>query len=82
MSLSISNSYSPSALPAASASSNVAARPITQNTANNAADTVKISLPQQVYQLNRQGRSASQIAFQLNLTVETINSYLGTTNAK
>lgn len=41
------------------------------------ADTVKLTLAQQVYDLYIQGQSVPQIATSLNLTVELVNNYLG-----
>lgn len=42
-------------------------------------DTVKLSESQQVHQLFNQGLRVSQIAFNLRLTVQAVNGYLGIT---
>lgn len=75
MSISISSSVTPAAS-ASSASSASVPQEIQQNT-NRSSDTVKLSASQQVHQLYEQGQKVSQIAFNLNLTVDTVNSYLG-----
>ncbi len=78
MTISISSS-----LPAESAaadSPSAAPAPKAQPIANNTADVVKLSASQQIHQLYSQGQRISQIAFSLNLPIETVNSYLGITN--
>ncbi len=81
MSISISNAVSIPPSESANSSSNPAT-PKTQQarpTANQPADTVRLSESQQVHQLFLQGQRVSQIAFSLRLTVETVNGYLGIT---
>ena len=77
MTISISSS-----LPAASAADlpNAATALKAQPIANDTADVVKLSDSQQIHQLYEQGQRISQIAFSLNLPIETVNSYLGITN--
>jgi DNA-binding NarL/FixJ family response regulator len=81
MSISISNSFSPTPFAAANSYSNSAAAQRTQQTTNDSADTVKLSESQQVTQLYRQGQQVSQIASSLSLTVDIVNSYLDISNA-
>ncbi len=45
------------------------------------ADTIRLTEVQQVYQLYNQGQKISQIASALNLSVESVNNYLGITTA-
>jgi DNA-binding NarL/FixJ family response regulator len=80
MSISISNSISPTSFFAANSYSKAAAQKI-QQPANDSADTVKLSESQQVVQLYQQGQQVSQIASSLSLAVDTVNSYLGISNA-
>jgi DNA-binding NarL/FixJ family response regulator len=82
MSISISSSFSPTSFAAANSSANLAAAQKTQPTTNDSADTVKLSESQQVVQLYQQGQQVSQIASSLSLTVDTVNSYLGISDAK
>jgi DNA-binding NarL/FixJ family response regulator len=82
MSISISNPPSPTSFAAAQSYSNSAAAQKTQQTTNASTDTVKLSESQQVVQLHRQGQHVSQIASSLSLTVDTVNSYLGISDAK
>jgi len=77
MSISISNSFSPTSFAAANSYSNSAAAQRIQQPTNDSADTVKLSESQQVVQLYQQGQQVSQIASSLSLTVDTVNSYLG-----
>jgi DNA-binding CsgD family transcriptional regulator len=79
MSISISSAVVAAEVAAADsvANSAVAARPAT--VANGAGDTVQLSEAQQVYQLYNHGQTVSQIASNLSLTVELVNSYLGIT---
>jgi DNA-binding NarL/FixJ family response regulator len=55
-------------------------RPV-QPTNTRPADTVRLTEAQQVYQLYNQGQKISQIASALNLSVESVNNYLGITTA-
>jgi DNA-binding NarL/FixJ family response regulator len=83
MSITISNSFPSPSFTAANAASNVAAAPVVQQaTTEPATDVVKLSEAQQVYQLSHQGQSAQQIATNLSLTLETVNSYLVVSQAK
>jgi DNA-binding NarL/FixJ family response regulator len=43
---------------------------------NSGADTVQLSVAQQVYQLYNQGQKVSEIASALSLSVAAVNSYL------
>jgi DNA-binding NarL/FixJ family response regulator len=54
------------------------AQPAQVSTANenSGADTVQLSVAQQVYQLYNQGQKVSEIASTLSLTVAAVNSYL------
>lgn len=47
-----------------------------QPTTNNAADTVKLSEAQRIYQLHDQGKDTSQIAASLSLSVSEVTSFL------
>lgn len=81
MSISISNSFSPASFAATNSYSNPpAAQKVTRPTSDTA-DTVKLSESQQVVQLYQQGQQVSQIASGLSLPVETVNIYLGISNA-
>lgn len=80
MSISISNSPSP-AFDAANSYSNSAAQQV-QQIVSDSADTVQLTVAQQVAQLYQQGQQVSQIATSLSLTVDSVNSYLGITSAK
>jgi DNA-binding NarL/FixJ family response regulator len=51
-----------------------------QPTTNNAADTVKLSEAQRIYQLHDQGKDISQIADSLSLSVSEVNSFLNATS--
>ncbi len=51
----------------------------TNNAPSAAADTVKLTMAEQVYNLYTQGQTVPEIATGLNLTVELVNSYLGLT---
>jgi DNA-binding NarL/FixJ family response regulator len=82
MSISISSSFSTTSFAAANASSNSAAAQRTQQTTNDSADTVKLTESQQVHQLYDQGQTVPQIASSLSLTVDTVNSYLGISDAQ
>ena len=82
MSISISSSLSTTPFTAANSYSNSAAAQQIKQTTNDSADTVKLSESQQVVQLYRQGQQVSQIASSLSLTVDTVNSYLGISDAK
>jgi DNA-binding NarL/FixJ family response regulator len=81
MSISISSSVAAAELAAADSVANSAAAQRAPQIANGAADTVKLSESQQVYQLYNQGQTVSQIASSLSLTVELVNSYLGIANS-
>jgi DNA-binding NarL/FixJ family response regulator len=82
MSISISSSVPITSLAAGNATTNSVAaqntQPVQQTTAR-PADTVTLTLAQQVYQLYNQGQRVSQIATSLRLPVETVNNYLGIT---
>jgi DNA-binding NarL/FixJ family response regulator len=80
MSISISSSLANVSSAAANASSNAATAQTATPPANDSTDTVKLSQSQQVHQLYNQGQSISQIAYQLILTVETVNGYLNVSN--
>jgi DNA-binding NarL/FixJ family response regulator len=82
MSISISNLASASSFTAANYSANVEAAQQVQKTTDDSAAVVKLSESQQVVQLHRQGQLASQIASNLSLTVDVVNSYLGISSAK
>lgn len=82
MSISISNSLTPAAFSAASATTNVAAAQTVQQPANNSAYVVRLSEAEQVYQLSNQGQSVPQIATSLSLSVAAVNSYLGVSNSQ
>lgn len=82
MSISISNSFSPTSFAAANAASNSAPAQKTQQPLNDSGDTVKLSESQQVVQLYQQGQQVSQIASNLSLPVTTVNGYLGIANAQ
>jgi len=82
MSISISNTLATPASDTANSYSNTATARQVQPTAGNAADTVRISESQQVYQLYRQGKTVSQIATSLSLPPELVNNYLGISSAK
>jgi DNA-binding NarL/FixJ family response regulator len=45
------------------------------------ADTVTLTLADQVYQLYNQGQSVSEIALTLRMSVDAVNNYLGITNS-
>lgn len=79
MSISISSSLSIASLAAANSSSTSAAAQNTQPTTNASADTVRLTASQQVYQLYDQGQTVTQIATNLSLPVEIVNTYLGIT---
>jgi len=81
MSISISNSLPTESPAAANSSSNSAPAPSAQPITSAPADTVKLSESQQIHQLYNEGQKVSQIAFNLNITVEAVNSYLGIRNA-
>jgi DNA-binding NarL/FixJ family response regulator len=76
MSVSISNSFSPTSFAAANSYSNSAATQKIQQTVKDSAHTVKLSESQQVVQLYQQGQKVSQIASSLSLAVDTVNIYL------
>jgi DNA-binding NarL/FixJ family response regulator len=83
--VSISISASPAVQPeasnsVASAASNVKTEPKTPPVFV-PPDHVNLSETQQVYQLYNQGRSTAQIAANLNMTVEAVNSYLFIANS-
>jgi DNA-binding NarL/FixJ family response regulator len=75
MSISISSALATTV--AAADTSNAAPVRAPQPTTPASADTVRLSEAQQVYQLYNQGQAISQIAANLNLTVDTVNLYLG-----
>jgi DNA-binding CsgD family transcriptional regulator len=52
-----------------------------QQTNTRPADTVQLTEVQQVYQLYNQGQRISQIASALDLSIESVNNYLGITTA-
>lgn len=83
MDISITSSLATASLAAANSSSTSAAaqpaQPTAQPTANGSAYTVTLSEAQQVYNLYNQGQAVSQIASNLSLTVDAVNSYLGIT---
>jgi DNA-binding NarL/FixJ family response regulator len=81
MSISVSNSLSTESLAAANSSSDASPAPKTQAATNATTDTIKLSESQQIHQLYNEGQKVSQIAFNLNITVEAVNSYLGIRNA-
>jgi DNA-binding NarL/FixJ family response regulator len=65
--------------PASSAASNVKTEPKAQPDFV-PPDHVNLSETQQVYQLYNQGQKVSQIASNLSLSVEAVNSYLNISN--
>jgi DNA-binding NarL/FixJ family response regulator len=75
MSISIGSSFSPTSLQAPNSYSNSVAQQI-QQPDDNSADTVKLSVSQQVTQLYQAGQQVPQIASSLSLSVDTVNSYL------
>ena len=77
MSIAISSSLSVASSASANSSSNSAAVQQPQPSVNASADTVHLTVAQQVYQLYNQGQTVSQIASGLSLSVEMVNSYLG-----
>ncbi len=78
MSISISSAL---AIPVAAATTSIAAPArAPQPTAAASADTVRLSEAQQVYQLYNLGQPISQIAANLNLSVDAVNLYLGNTS--
>jgi DNA-binding NarL/FixJ family response regulator len=79
MSISISSTLPAASFAAANSSPRPAAARPAQPTTNASADTVRLSESQQVYQLYNQGQQVSQIASNLSLTVQAVNSYLGIT---
>lgn len=81
MSISISSSLATPTLATTNASSNAAAARPAQAVSNAPTDTVQLTQAQQVFQLHTQGRSISQIALSLRLTVEAVNQDLGITNS-
>lgn len=78
MAISISNSL-PSASVGAATSLNSPAAQKAQPAPSGPEDVVQISADQQIHHLYEQGQRVSQIAFSLNLPIETVNSYLGIT---
>jgi DNA-binding NarL/FixJ family response regulator len=79
MSISITSSLATESLAAAKSSSTSAAAPPAQPTTNDSAYTVTLTEAQQAYNLYNQGQAVSQIASNLSLTVDAVNSYLGIT---
>jgi hypothetical protein len=77
ISSSVSNSGSSASPAGAGPSLNSATVQQTQQTANLPSDTVTLTEAQQVYQLHLQGQKISQIASNLSLPVDLVNSYLG-----
>jgi DNA-binding CsgD family transcriptional regulator len=85
MSSAISSLLSTASVNAASAaSSNSANSTVAQSTqtAASSGDTVTLSPSQQVHQLYQQGQAVPQIAVALDLSIETVNSYLNISSAK
>jgi DNA-binding NarL/FixJ family response regulator len=82
MSNSISSSLATTPVNAANTSSNAAPAQRPQPAPKAAGDTVKLSDSQQVHQLYLQGQKVSQIAFSLNLSVDTVNNFLGISGSK
>jgi|HubBroStandDraft_6_1064221.scaffolds.fasta_scaffold374061_2 DNA-binding NarL/FixJ family response regulator len=79
MSISVSSALATASVAANSPSTSAAQRiqqPTNQQTASSA-DTVRLTVAQQVYQLYNQGQAVSQIASNLSLTVSAVNGYLG-----
>ncbi len=81
MSISISSSIPTASYAAANATSTTPAPQPAPTTASSPAYVVRLTEAQQVYQLNQQGQTVSQIAGNLSLTVSAVNSYLGVTTA-
>jgi DNA-binding NarL/FixJ family response regulator len=79
MSISIASSPSPTSFQPSNSYSNAAAQQI-QQAANNSADTVKLSVAQQVTQLYQAGQQVPQIASSLSLSVDNVNNYLNISN--
>jgi len=77
MSISIASALSSLPLAVAnSPSTSPAPQPVPQP-ANDSADTVRLSLAQQAFNLYTQGQRVSQIANALNIPVNIVNQYLG-----
>ena len=79
MSISVSSALATASVAANSPSTSAAQR-IQQSTnqqTTSSADTVRLTVAQQVYQLYNQGQAVSQIASHLSLTVSAVNGYLG-----
>jgi len=66
---------------ASNASANSATQEV-QPAGSGTGDTVSLSPAQQVHQLYQQGQAVSQIAVNLSMSVETVNSYLNISSAK
>jgi DNA-binding NarL/FixJ family response regulator len=75
MGITISSLLASPAFEAENTSSGAAAQ-AAQPTSSVPADTVQLTEAQQVSQLYNQGHSISQIAFNLNLSVQAVDSYL------
>jgi DNA-binding NarL/FixJ family response regulator len=79
MSISVSSALATASVAANSPSTATVQRvqqPTNQQTTSSA-DTVRLTVSQQVYQLYNQGQAVSQIASNLSLTVSAVNGYLG-----
>jgi DNA-binding NarL/FixJ family response regulator len=69
---------------AANSGTTAAAEPVRQQVqqpSSNSADSVTLTVAEQVYQLYNQGQQVSQIATSLSLPVTTVNNYLGITQS-
>jgi len=77
MSISISGSLATTPYTAANSSSSAAPAAKPQQTTADTTDTVKLSESQQVQQLYNQGQRSPEIASNLGLTVQVVNTYLG-----
>ena len=80
MSISVSSALATASVaanaPSTSTVQRVQQQPTNQPTVSSA-DTVKLTVAQQVDQLYNQGQAVSQIASNLSLTVSAVNGYLG-----
>jgi len=81
MSLSIPSSSPTAAYNGPAVSSTAAATPPAQPATENAPYVIKLTVAEQAFQLSLQEQTVPQIANQLSLTVEAVNSYLGITNS-
>lgn len=79
MTIPVTNSFSTPLSAVSNTYSDAAAQESQPQNISSSADTVTLSVAQQVYQLYDQGQSVSQIADSLSLPVESVDSFLGIT---